>query len=227
MWPFLVFVVVLAGVIYPVIGAWTNQMVFGLRRLHHRPFDRRLGSARGRPDLGARKGKYGPDGRINPMPGANIPLATLGTFVLRLGWFGFNGGSQLALGSALDAAAMSIVFVNTNLAAAAGVVAAMALTQILYRKIDLTITLNGAIGGLVAITAGPDLQNHLLAIVVGGIGGAGGVRGAPARQTQDRRRGGRDFGLWSPGSGAPSPSASSTRAISWCSSSASSPSAPS
>ena len=121
--------------------------------------------------LGARKGKYGPDGRINPLPGANIPLATLGTFVLWLGWFGFNGGSQLALGSALDAAAMSIVFVNTNLAAAAGVVAAMALTQILYRKIDLTLTLNGAIGGLVAITAGPDLQNHLMAIVVGGVGG--------------------------------------------------------
>jgi Amt family ammonium transporter len=105
------------------------------------------------------------------MPGANLPLATLGTFILWFGWFGFNGGSQLALGSALDAAAMAIVYVNTNLAAAAGVVAAMALTQVIYRKIDLTMSLNGAIGGLVAITAGPDLQNHLLAIVVGGIGG--------------------------------------------------------
>ena len=178
-WPFLVFVVVLTGVIYPVIGAWT----WGAGWLAEMGFSDFAGSTivhstggwaalAGALILGARSGKYGPNGRINPLPGANIPLATLGTFVLWLGWFGFNGGSQLALGSALDAAAMSIVFVNTNLAAAAGVVAAMALTQILYRKIDLTLTLNGAIGGLVAITAGPDLQNHLLAIVVGGIGGA-------------------------------------------------------
>jgi Amt family ammonium transporter len=105
------------------------------------------------------------------MPGANLPLATLGTFVLWLGWFGFNGGSQLALGSALDVAAMGIVYVNTNLAAAAGVVASMLLTQIVYKKIDLTMALNGAIAGLVAITAGPDLQNHLMAIIVGAIGG--------------------------------------------------------
>ena len=177
-WPFLVFVVVLTGVIYPVIGAWT----WGSGWLAEMGFSDFAGSTivhstggwaalAGALILGARKGKYGPDGRINPLPGANIPLATLGTFVLWLGWFGFNGGSQLALGSALDAAAMSIVFVNTNLAAAAGVVAAMALTQLLYKKIDLTLTLNGAIGGLVAITAGPDLQNHLMAIVVGGIGG--------------------------------------------------------
>jgi Amt family ammonium transporter len=122
--------------------------------------------------LGARKGKYGPDGRVNPMPGANLPLATLGTFILWLGWFGFNGGSQLALGSALDAAAMAIVFVNTNLAAAAGVVAAKLTAQVLFKKVDLTFALNGALAGLVAITAGPDLQNHLLAILVGGIGGA-------------------------------------------------------
>ena len=177
-WPFLVFVVVLTGAIYPVIGAWT----WGSGWLADMGFSDFAGSTivhstggwaalTGALILGARKGKYGPEGRINPLPGANIPLATLGTFVLWLGWFGFNGGSQLALGSALDAAAMSIVFVNTNLAAAAGVVAAMALTQILYKKIDLTLTLNGAIGGLVAITAGPDLQNHLMAVVVGGIGG--------------------------------------------------------
>ena len=177
-WAFLVFVVVLAGAVYPMIGAWT----WGSGWLAGMGFSDFAGSTivhstggwaalAGALILGARKGKYGPNGRINPLPGANIPLATLGTFVLWLGWFGFNGGSQLALGSALDAAAMAIVFVNTNLAAAAGVVAAMALTQILYRKIDLTLTLNGAIGGLVAITAGPDLQNHLLAIVVGGIGG--------------------------------------------------------
>jgi Amt family ammonium transporter len=121
--------------------------------------------------LGPRRGKFGPDGRVNPMPGANLPLATLGTFVLWFGWFGFNGGSQLALGSALDAAAMSIVYVNTNLAAAAGVVAAMILTQVIYKKIDLTMALNGAIGGLVSITAGPDLQNPFLSLIVGGIGG--------------------------------------------------------
>ncbi len=95
-------------------------------------------------------------------------MATLSTFVLWFGWFGFNGGSQLALGSALDAAAIAIVYVNTNLAA--GVVTAMALTQALYGKMDLTMCLNGALAGLVAITAGPDLQNHLLAIVVGAIG---------------------------------------------------------
>ena len=177
-WPFLVFVVVLTGAVYPIVGAWT----WGSGWLAKMGFSDFAGSTivhstggwaalAGALILGARKGKYGPDGRINPLPGANIPLATLGTFVLWLGWFGFNGGSQLALGSALDAAAMSIVFVNTNLAAAAGVVAAMALTQILYRKIDLTLTLNGAIGGLVAITAGPDLQNHLMAVIVGGIGG--------------------------------------------------------
>src|SRR3546814_5558026 len=90
------------------------------------------------------------------MPGANLPLATLGTFILWLGWFGFNGASQLALGSALDAVAMAIVYANTNLAACAGMVAAMMLNQLLYKKIDLTMALNGAIAGLVSITAGPD-----------------------------------------------------------------------
>jgi Amt family ammonium transporter len=122
--------------------------------------------------LGPRKGKYGADGSVHPMPGANLPLATLGTFILWLGWFGFNGGSQLALGSAADAANMAIVYVNTNLAACAGVVVAMIMTQLMYKKIDLTMALNGAIGGLVAITAGPDLQHHAVALIVGGIGGA-------------------------------------------------------
>jgi Amt family ammonium transporter len=177
-WPFLVFTVVLTGVIYPIQGAWS----WGGGFLAELGFSDFAGSTvvhsvggwaalTGAIILGARKGKYGPDGRVNPMPGANLPLATLGTFILWLGWFGFNGGSQLALGSALDAAAMAIVFVNTNLAAAAGVVAAMALSQIIYKKIDLTMALNGAIAGLVSITAGPDLQNHLLAIVIGGVGG--------------------------------------------------------
>jgi len=177
-WPFLIFVIVLCGVIYPVQGSW----VWGAGWLDKMGFSDFAGSTlvhsaggwaalAGAIILGPRKGKYGPQGQINPMPGANLPLATLGTFILWFGWFGFNGGSQLALGSALDATAMSIVYVNTNLAAAAGVIAAMALTQILYKKIDLTMTLNGAIAGLVSITAGPDLSNPLLALVVGGVGG--------------------------------------------------------
>jgi len=177
-WPFLAFVVVLTGFIYPIQGAW----IWGGGWLAEMGFSDFAGSTvvhsvggwaalSGAIILGARKGKFGPDGRVNVMPGSNLPLATLGTFILWLGWFGFNGGSQLALGTALDAAAMSIVYVNTNLAACAGVVAAMAMTQILYKKIDLTFALNGAIAGLVSITAGPDLQNHVLALVVGAVGG--------------------------------------------------------
>jgi len=177
-WPFLLFVVVLTGVIYPIQGAW----IWGGGWLSEIGFSDFAGSTvvhsvggwaalTGAVILGARRGKYGPGGRVNPMPGANLPLATLGTFILWVGWFGFNGGSQLALGSALDATAMAIVYVNTNLGAAAGVVAAMALSQAIYKKIDLTMALNGAIAGLVSITAGPDLQNHLLAIVIGAVGG--------------------------------------------------------
>jgi Amt family ammonium transporter len=116
-------------------------------------------------------GKYGPGGRINPMPGANLPLATLGTFILWLGWFGFNGGSQLALGSAADAIAIATIYVNTNMAAVGGVLAAMALTQILHKKVDLTMALNGAIGGLVSITAGPDTPTPLVATAIGAVGG--------------------------------------------------------
>jgi Amt family ammonium transporter len=177
-WPFMIFTVVLTGVIYPIQGSW----VWGAGWLDAMGFSDFAGSTlvhscggwaalAGAIVLGPRKGKFGPDGKVNPIPGANLPLATLGTFILWFGWFGFNGGSQLALGSALDAAAMSIVYVNTNLAAAAGVVAAMILTQALYKKIDLTMALNGAIGGLVSITAGPDLSNPFLSLIVGGIGG--------------------------------------------------------
>ncbi|MCH6587678.1 MAG: ammonium transporter [Proteobacteria bacterium] len=177
-WPFLIFVVVLTGVIYPIQGAW----IWGGGWLSELGFSDFAGSTvvhsvggwaalTGALILGARTGKYGAGGKINVMPGANLPLATLGTFVLWFGWFGFNGGSQLALGSAADATAMAIVYVNTNLGAAAGVIAAMALSQALYKKIDLTMALNGAIAGLVSITAGPDLQNHLLAIVIGAVGG--------------------------------------------------------
>ena len=178
-WPFFIFVVVLTAIVYPVQGSW----VWGGGWLAELGFSDFAGSTlvhstggwaalAGALVLGARRGKYGSGGRINPMPGANLPLATLGAFVLWFGWFGFNGGSQLALGSALDVSAMAIVYVNTNLAAAAGVVVAMLLTQALYKKMDLTLCLNGAIGGLVAITAGPDLQHHGIAMIVGGVGGA-------------------------------------------------------
>ncbi len=178
-WPFIIFVVVLSAIIYPIQASW----VWGGGWLAAMGFSDFAGSTlvhstggwaalTGAIILGARKGKYGSDGSIRALPGANIPLATLGTFILWFGWFGFNGGSQLALGSALDAAAMSIVYVNTNLAAAAGVVVAMILAQLIYKKVDVSLALNGAIGGLVAITAGPDLQNHFFAMIVGGIGGA-------------------------------------------------------
>ena len=178
-WPFLIFVVVLSAVIYPVQaswvwgGGWLNELGFvdfaGSTLVHS------VGgwcALTGAIILGARKGKYTADGKVNPIPGANMPLATLGTFVLWFGWFGFNGGSQLALGSAADATAMSIVYVNTNIGAAGGVVAAMVLTQLLYKKVDLSIALNGALAGLVAITAGPDLTNHATSMIIGAIGGA-------------------------------------------------------
>jgi Amt family ammonium transporter len=178
-WPFLIFVVVLSAVIYPIQGSW----VWGDGWLGELGFSDFAGSTlvhstggwaalAGAMVLGARKGKFDESGQINPMPGANLPLATLGTFILWFGWFGFNGGSQLALGSVADVVAIAIVYVNTNLAAASGVVVAMVLTQFIFKKMDLTLCLNGAIGGLVAITAGPDLQNHAYAILIGGIGGA-------------------------------------------------------
>ena len=178
-WPFLIFVVILSAIIYPIQGSW----VWGAGWLAEMGFSDFAGSTlvhstggwaalAGALVLGARKGKFGANGQVNPMPGANLPLATLGTFILWFGWFGFNGGSQLALGSAADAAAIAIVYVNTNLAAASGVVAAMILTQLMFKKMDLTLCLNGAIGGLVAITAGPDLQQHAYAMLIGGSGGA-------------------------------------------------------
>ena len=176
-WPFFIFVAVLTGIIYPIQGAWT----WGGGWLAEMGFSDFAGSTivhsvggwaalSGAIILGPRRGKYGPDGTMHPMPGSNLPLATLGTFILWLGWFGFNGGSELALGTAANATNMSIVFANTNLAACGGVMAAIILTQILYGKIDLTMALNGAIGGLVAITANPALQHSMLAIIVGAIG---------------------------------------------------------
>jgi len=179
-WPFMVFTIILTAFLYPIQASWTwgggwLSDQFGFTDFAGSTLVHSVGgwaALTGAIILGPRKGKFGPNGAVHPMPGANLPLATLGTLILWLGWFGFNGGSQLALGSALDAAAIAIVYVNTNLAACAGVVAAVILTQILYKKIDLTMALNGAIAGLVSITAGPDLQNHFLALIVGGVGGA-------------------------------------------------------
>ena len=189
LWPFLIFVIILTGIIYPIQGSWT----WGGGWLSEMGFSDFAGSTivhvhsvggwaalTGAIILGARKGKYGPNGEVQPIPGANLPLATLGTFVLWFGWFGFNGGSQLALGSALDAAAIAIVYVNTNLAAAGGVVAAMVASQLLYGKVDLTMALNGAIAGLVSITAGPDLDSHILSVIIGAVGGVLVVFAIPA-----------------------------------------------
>ena len=178
-WPFMIFTVILTAILYPIAGSWTwgggwlNSVGDGFSDFAGSTIVHSVGGAAalaGAIVLGPRKGKFTPDGRMHPMPGSNLPLATLGTFILWLGWFGFNGGSQLALGSAADAVNMSLVFANTNLAACGGVVVAMALTQVIYGKVDLTMTLNGAIAGLVSITANPDIQDSLMAIVIGGIG---------------------------------------------------------
>ena len=179
LWPFLIFTVVLTAIIYPIQGSWT----WGGGWLTEMGFADFAGSSivhsvggwaalTGAIILGARKGKYGSDGSVHPIPGANLPLATLGTFILWLGWFGFNGGSVLALGSAGDAIAMANVFANTNMAAAGGVVAAVILTQVVYKKVDLSMALNGAIGGLVSITAGPDAPTLGSAMLIGAVGGA-------------------------------------------------------
>jgi Amt family ammonium transporter len=178
LWSFMIFVVVLTGIIYPIQGSWT----WGAGWLKDLGFSDFAGSTIvhsvggwaalvGALMVGPRLGKFSGK-KINALPGHSMPLATLGTFILWLGWFGFNGGSQLALGSAADATAMSVVFVNTNMAAAAGVVAAMITAQLWFGKVDLTMALNGALAGLVSITAGPDVSSPMLAMVIGGIGGA-------------------------------------------------------
>ncbi len=177
-WPFMIFVLLLTGLIYPIQGSWQwgggwlSEMGFvdfaGSTLVHS------VGgwaALTGAIILGARKGKYGADGRVNPMPGSNLPLATVGTFILWLGWFGFNGGSQLAMGSAADVIAIANIFANTNMAAAGGVVAAIVMSQLLYKKVDLTMALNGAIAGLVSITAGPDTPSMGLALLIGAVGG--------------------------------------------------------
>jgi len=178
LWPFLIFVAVLCGFIYPIQGAWK----WGAGWLDNLGFLDFAGSTIvhstggwaalvGALIVGARAGKYGPGGSVNAIPGSSMPLATLGTFILWLGWFGFNGGSQLAMGTIEDASAVSRIFVNTNLAAAGGVVIAMGLAQLIYGKVDLTFALNGALAGLVSITAEPLTPSPLLAILIGGVGG--------------------------------------------------------
>jgi Amt family ammonium transporter len=184
LWSFLVFAVVMTGVIYPMEGAWTwnGDDVFGLYNLGDLGFSDFAGSGivhmagaaaalAGVLLLGARKGKYGKDGTVSPIPGANLPLATLGTFILWMGWFGFNGGSVLKLGDIASANSVAMVFVNTNMAAAGGAIAALLAARILFGKADLTMLLNGALAGLVAITAEPSTPTPLLATLFGALGG--------------------------------------------------------
>ena len=178
LWPFLAFVALLTGVIYPIQaswewgGGWLDDMGFsdfaGSTLVHATGGWAALAGAI---LLGARSGKYGPNGEVAAMPGSNLPLATLGTFILWLGWFGFNGGSVLALGSLDAATQVANVFVNTNIAAAAGVVAAMLTSHLLFGRVVLPFALNGAIGGLVAITAEPLMPSLALAAFIGAVGG--------------------------------------------------------
>ena len=178
LWSFLVFVAVLTAIIYPIVGSWT----WGGGWLSAMGFQDFAGSTvvhstggwaalAGAIIVGPRKGKFRPDGTVKSTPPSNVPAVTLGVFILWLGWFGFNGGSQLALGGAVDAVAVSNILANTNLAAAAGVLAAIIVSRPILGRIDLLAGLNGAIAGLVAITAGPDIVAHYWAIVIGAVGG--------------------------------------------------------
>ena len=177
LWSFFVFTLVLTGFIYPIVGAWT----WGGGWLDSLGFQDFAGSTivhgtggwaalAGALVVGPRRGKFRSDGTVLMTPPSNVPLVTLGVFILWFGWFGFNGGSQLALGSAADVVAMSHVLVNTNLAAAAGVMAALAVSRPILGRVDLLAGLNGAIAGLVAITAGPAFASHYWAILIGAVG---------------------------------------------------------
>ncbi|WP_264758627.1 ammonium transporter [Aestuariirhabdus haliotis] len=184
LWSFLLFAVVMTGFIYPMEGYWTwgGGDVFGMYNLGDLGFSDFAGSGivhmagaaaalAGVLLLGARKGKYGANGQVNAIPGANLPLATLGTFILWMGWFGFNGGSVLKLGDVASSASVAMVFLNTNAAAAGGVVAALITARLLFGKADLTMALNGALAGLVAITAEPSTPSAFQATLIGAIGG--------------------------------------------------------
>ncbi len=178
LWSFFAFITVLTAIIYPIVGAWT----WGGGWLSEMGFQDFAGSTivhstggwaalAGTIVVGARRGKFRADGSVKSTPPSNVPVVTLGVFILWLGWFGFNGGSQLALGGAVDAVAMSNVLVNTNLAAAAGVMAAISTARPIFGRVDLLAGLNGAIAGLVAITAGPDMVDHYWAVIIGAVGG--------------------------------------------------------
>ncbi|WP_296806298.1 ammonium transporter [Thiocapsa sp.] len=178
LWAFLLFAVVMTGFIYPMQGYWKwgggflDELGFldfaGSGIVHLAGASAALAGVL---LLGARKGKYGKDGSINAIPGANMPIATLGTFILWLGWFGFNGGSQLVISNIEDANAVAAVFVNTNMSAAGGTIFGLITARLLFGKADLTMALNGALAGLVAITAEPLTPSPLLATMIGAIGG--------------------------------------------------------
>ncbi len=184
LWAFIFFSVVMTGLIYPLEGSWTwgGASVFGMYNLGDLGFSDFAGSGivhmagaaaalAGVILLGARKGKYGKDGTVNAIPGANLPLATLGMFILWMGWFGFNGGSVLKLGDIASANAVAMVFLNTNAAAAGGVIGAMIVARLMFGKTDLTMVINGALAGLVAITAEPSTPTALQALMIGAVGG--------------------------------------------------------
>jgi len=184
LWAFLLFAVVMTGVIYPLEGSWTwgGNDVFGMFNLGDMGFSDFAGSGivhmagaaaalAGVLLLGARKGKYGPNGEIRAIPGANLPLAALGTLILWMGWFGFNGGSVLKLGDIASANSVAMVFLNTNAAAAGGAIGALLIARIIFGKADLTMLLNGALAGLVAITAEPSTPTALQATLFGLIAG--------------------------------------------------------
>ncbi len=177
--PFFIFVTVLTGIIYPVVVSWEwgggyLDAAWGFSDFAGSTLVHSTGgwaALVGALILGPRLGRYGADGSINVFPGTNIPLATLGTFILWLGWFGFNGASQLAMGTVGDVSDVSKIFVNTNMAAAAGVVVAIIATQLRYGKADVTMALNGALAGLVAITAEPLAPTVGHSIIIGAVGG--------------------------------------------------------
>jgi Amt family ammonium transporter len=197
LWAFLLFAVVMTAFIYPIEGGWTwggkPVGLFGIELFNLGDADEVKGlvgfgfsdfagsgivhmagaaaALAGVILLGARKGKYGKDGKITPIQGANLPMATLGTFILWMGWFGFNGGSVLKLSDIANSNTVAMVFLNTNAAAAGGVIVALIVARLMFGKADLTMTLNGALAGLVAITAEPSTPTPLQALIIGGIGG--------------------------------------------------------
>lgn len=185
LWAFLLFSLVMVGCIYPVEGSWVwgSAGVFGLNLDDQFGFKDFAGSGvvhlagaaaalSGVLLLGARKGKYGPNGEVHAIPGANLPLSTLGALILWFGWFGFNGGSVLKLGDITNANTIALVFVNTNASATGGLIGALLVARVLFGKADLTMILNGALAGLVAITASPDTPSALGSVVIGLIAGA-------------------------------------------------------